>query len=164
MQHKSYSLNSGKLKFDLESGPGKKAGFSVSAGVCVRTTIPTTKMKSNTRLSHYMNPIPMFPPIIDAHTHVGSFGSWAQVSCTGDQLLGEMDQFGVEKAIVFSTDNQLAKEAVARFPKRLVGYVWPNPYEAGFTEASSSRLAQLGISRDQTTPSFSRFPSNRCSC
>lgn len=40
-----------------------------------------------------------------------------------------MDQFNVEKSILFARDNDLTKETVARFPGRLVGYVWPNPHE-----------------------------------
>ena len=68
-------------------------------------------------------------PVIDAHAHIGSFGSWAQVSSTATSLLAEMDQFEVEKAIVFSPDNNLVRDAVKRYGKRLVGYVWPNPHE-----------------------------------
>ncbi len=68
-------------------------------------------------------------PVIDAHTHVGAFGSWAQVSCTAEQLLQEMDQFNVEHAILFAPDNDLVKQAVEKYPNRLVGYVWPNPNE-----------------------------------
>ncbi len=51
------------------------------------------------------------------------------MSSTARQLLRQMDRFGVEKAIVFSLDNRLARESVKAHPKRLVGYVWPNPHD-----------------------------------
>ncbi len=69
--------------------------------------------------------------VIDAHAHVGRFGSWANVSCTASELLAQMDAAGVEKAVLFAPDNGLVRESVRRHPKRLVGYVWPNPHEKG---------------------------------
>jgi len=69
------------------------------------------------------------PSIVDAHAHVGSFGSWANVSCTDRQLLRAMDEAGVETAVLFYTDNELVRKAVQRNPGRFVGYVWPNPHD-----------------------------------
>jgi predicted TIM-barrel fold metal-dependent hydrolase len=66
--------------------------------------------------------------VIDAHTHIGSFGSWAGLSCTTEELLTEMDSFEVEKAILFAPDNDSVKKAVDDNANRLVGYVWPNPH------------------------------------
>jgi len=68
--------------------------------------------------------------IIDAHAHVGSFGSWAGVSCTAADLVREMRRFGVSKAILFAPDNELARKAVLSYPKRFIGYVLPNPHDA----------------------------------
>jgi len=67
--------------------------------------------------------------IIDAHAHVGKFGSWANVSSSAGELLGKMDEAGVESSVVFGPDNHLVRAAVLKHPKRLVGYVWPNPHE-----------------------------------
>lgn len=69
--------------------------------------------------------------VIDAHAHVGRFGSWAGVSATSEELLGKMDEAGVERAVVFSPDNSLARRAVSERPDRLSGYVWPNPHDKG---------------------------------
>jgi len=69
--------------------------------------------------------------IIDAHAHVGRFGSWANVSCTDSELLDKMDAANVEKAILFAPDNLSVRNAVIAHPKRFVGYVWPNPHESG---------------------------------
>jgi uncharacterized protein len=67
--------------------------------------------------------------LIDAHTHVGSFGSWAGVSCTATELLYQMDSFDVGRAILFAPDNELVMRTVKRHPGRFTGYVWPNPHE-----------------------------------
>ena len=69
--------------------------------------------------------------IIDAHAHVGKFGSWANVSCTAGELIGKMDASAVEKTILFAPDNSLVRSAVKKYPKRFVGFVWPNPHDAG---------------------------------
>ena len=69
--------------------------------------------------------------IIDAHAHVGRFGSWANVSCTAEELLGKMDAAGVEKAVLFAPDNAQVRAAVTAHPTRFVGYVWPNPHDKG---------------------------------
>lgn len=68
--------------------------------------------------------------IIDAHAHVGRFGSWAGVSCTAADLVREMRHFEVSKAILFALDNELARKAVVSYPERFIGYVWPNPHDA----------------------------------
>jgi predicted TIM-barrel fold metal-dependent hydrolase len=67
--------------------------------------------------------------IIDAHAHVGRFGSWANVSCTAEELLEKMDASDVERSVLFGPDNLLVRKAVRRYPERFVGYVWPNPHE-----------------------------------
>jgi len=72
----------------------------------------------------------MVSRIIDAHAHVGRFGSWANVSCTPEELLEKMDASGVERAVLFAPDNSLVRKAVRMYPKRFVGYVWPNPHDS----------------------------------
>ena len=32
---------------------------------------------------------------IDAHSHVGYFGGWADVGYTDEQMVAEMDQYGI---------------------------------------------------------------------
>ena len=67
--------------------------------------------------------------IIDAHSHVGRFGSWANVSCTGEELLGKMDEAGVGRAVLFALDNALTRKTVEAHPERFVGFVWPDPHD-----------------------------------
>ena len=83
--------------------------------------------------------------VIDAHTHVGTFGSWAQVSCTAEQLLQEMDQFNVEQAILFAPDNNLVRQTVVKYPNRLVGYVWPNPNDPTSVDLVKKAIREWGF-------------------
>jgi len=96
-------------------------------------------------------------PVIDAHTHVGTFGSWAQVSCTAEQLLQEMDQFNVEQAILFAPDNNLVKQTVATYPHRLVGYVWPNPNEPFAVDLVKKAIQEWGFKGIKLHPLLHAF-------
>lgn len=99
-------------------------------------------------------------PIIDAHTHVGHFGSWAQVSSTGESLIAEMDQFTVERAIVFSPDNLLVHDTVTKYSKRLTGYVWPNPHEPNAVSLVKQALNDWGFRGVKLHPLFNAFLPN----
>jgi predicted TIM-barrel fold metal-dependent hydrolase len=66
-------------------------------------------------------------PKIDAHAHIGDFGSWANVACDESELLGSMRLNNVARSCVFYWDNELVRRAVAAHPRRLVGAVWPDP-------------------------------------
>jgi predicted TIM-barrel fold metal-dependent hydrolase len=66
-------------------------------------------------------------PKIDAHTHIGSFGSWAGLSCTAEDLVQLMELYNVTKSALFTFDNELVRKSVLKYPEKLVGYVWPNP-------------------------------------
>ena len=98
--------------------------------------------------------------VIDAHAHVGKFGSWAQVSSTGESLIAEMDQFAVEKAIVFSPENLLVHDTVQKYPKRLVGYVWPNPHEQNAVSLVKQALNEWGFRGVKLHPLLNAFLPN----
>lgn len=66
---------------------------------------------------------------IDAHAHVGYFGGWADVGYTDEQMVAEMDRYGIEKSVVSYMDNTVVERAVGRFPDRFVGITWANPYD-----------------------------------
>lgn len=68
-------------------------------------------------------------PKIDAHTHIGKFGSWAGLESTSDELVEQMRLYNVKKSALFFVDNKKVRQAVVKHPKELVGYVWPNPNE-----------------------------------
>jgi len=98
--------------------------------------------------------------VIDAHAHVGKFGSWAQVSSTGESLIAEMDQFAVEKAIAFSPENLLVHDTVQKYPKRLVGYVWPNPHEQNAVPLVKQALSEWGFRGVKLHPLLNAFLPN----
>lgn len=68
-----------------------------------------------------------------------------------------MDQFNVEKSILFSTNNELVRQTVARFPKRFVGYVWPNPYDSGSLALVKTGITQWGFRGIKLHPLFHAF-------
>jgi len=98
--------------------------------------------------------------IIDAHAHVGVFGSWAQVSSTGETLLAEMDEFDVERAIVFSPDNNIVHNTVTRYPTRMVGYVWANPHDPGVVPLVKRALGEWGFRGIKLHPLLDAFLPN----
>ena len=83
--------------------------------------------------------------VVDAHTHVGNFGSWAGVACTAEQLLREMDSFEVERAILFAPDSNLVRRTVKEHPNRFVGYFWPNPHEGDAATLTRRALEKWGF-------------------
>jgi len=66
---------------------------------------------------------------IDAHAHIGYFGGFFNVGVTPDELVQQMDEYGFEKAIISALPNTETQKAVARFPDRLIGLVWVNPFD-----------------------------------
>jgi hypothetical protein len=71
-----------------------------------------------------------------------------------------MDEFAVERAIVFSPDNILVRSTVSKYPKRLVGYVWPNPHEPDATTLVNRALSEWGFRGVKLHPLFNAFLPN----
>lgn len=67
---------------------------------------------------------------IDAHSHVGYFGSWSDVGITPEELVEQMDEYNVEKSVISTYPIKESIEAVDKFPDRLIGAAWVNPYDA----------------------------------
>jgi len=67
--------------------------------------------------------------VIDAHAHLGEFGGWANVRISDDQMISDMDKFNIEKTVVFMIPNDIVHKAVQKYPDRLIGFVWVNPFE-----------------------------------
>jgi predicted TIM-barrel fold metal-dependent hydrolase len=66
--------------------------------------------------------------IIDAHTHLGSFPVF-NVEIDAEGLIGVMEECNISHSVVFSLPNELTLEAVKRFPNKLSGLAWVNPYD-----------------------------------
>lgn len=67
--------------------------------------------------------------IIDAHTHLGSWGYPFNVANTIEEFIALMDEFTVEKAFCSNPDNKLVEDAVKQYPDRIVGQAWEDPYK-----------------------------------
>ena len=66
---------------------------------------------------------------IDAHAHIGVVGGWAKLSLTADELIAQMNEFDIEKTLLCSQPNELCLDAVNKYPDRILGMVYPNPYD-----------------------------------
>ena len=66
---------------------------------------------------------------IDAHNHIGKKKG---ISVSVDDFIKNMDEAGIDKAVVFSfseqIDNEYVIESVKRYPDRLFGFVTINPW------------------------------------
>ena len=65
--------------------------------------------------------------IIDGHAHIGYIGGWADVGITGEQLIAQMDRFGIEKTVLCHEDNQVTLDMMRKYPGRIIGAVYVNP-------------------------------------
>jgi predicted TIM-barrel fold metal-dependent hydrolase len=77
---------------------------------------------------------------IDAHAHIGYFGSWCDVGLTAQEMLTAMDSHGIEKSIVSYPDNGVTREAVAAHPDRFAGLAWLDPKQGEKALAEFDRL------------------------
>jgi predicted TIM-barrel fold metal-dependent hydrolase len=66
-------------------------------------------------------------PKIDAHAHVGVFGSWCGVAITAQEMVSGMSAYGIKKSIISYPDNEVTLEAQKAFPGQLAALVWLNP-------------------------------------
>lgn len=66
---------------------------------------------------------------IDAHAHIGYYGSFFNVGIKADEMVKVMDEFEISKTVVSDLDNEGIRKAVQNFPDRLLGAVWVNPYD-----------------------------------
>src|SRR5207245_11319162 len=97
---------------------------------------------------------------IYAQTQIGTFGSWANVSCTEEELIALMDAYNVEKSCVFYMDNEQVRGAVKKYPKRLVGIVWPNPYEKNAARLVRTAISEWGFRGIKLHPLIHAFLPN----
>ena len=69
---------------------------------------------------------------IDAHSHIGDFGGWANVAINADELIRQMDEYEIEKTILCSTDsfdNDNVVKAYKKYKDRILPIVFINPYD-----------------------------------
>jgi len=66
---------------------------------------------------------------IDAHAHIGYYGSFFDVGTTAEEYISLMDEYDFEKALIMHLDNEEVRKATEVFPDRLYGAVWVNPHD-----------------------------------
>ena len=97
---------------------------------------------------------------IDLHSHIGDFGGWANVSLSADEFVKSMNDYRVESSAVYYTDNDLVRRAVQKYPKRLVGCVWPNPHEGSARQLVRKALNEWSFRGVKLHPLFQAFLPN----
>ena len=66
---------------------------------------------------------------IDAHSHIGTFGSPFNIHFNADLLLKQMEEFNIEKTILCSDGPHTNEETVAAFkahPDKIIPLMWIN--------------------------------------
>ncbi|MCQ4725549.1 amidohydrolase family protein [Anaerotignum faecicola] len=69
---------------------------------------------------------------IDAHAHIGNFGGWANVGIDAERLVGQMEEFEIEKAVLCASGpskNEDVLEAVKKYGEKFLPLVYLNPNE-----------------------------------
>lgn len=98
---------------------------------------------------------------IDAHSHIGHFGGWANVGLTADQMIAAMDKNGIERSVVSYMDNAVIEDAVKRFPSRFTGLIWVNPYHGEADLTLAERLIrENGFKGIKLHPLFDAYTAN----
>ncbi|MDR0547915.1 MAG: amidohydrolase family protein [Deltaproteobacteria bacterium] len=88
--------------------------------------------------------INLLTPKIDAHAHVGHFGSWCGVGVTAAEMVDLMAQYGIVKSLISYPDNAVTLAAQAAFPEKLVALAWLNPNEGRLAAETFDGLSQTG--------------------
>jgi uncharacterized protein len=108
-----------------------------------------------------VKPVKLYDGVkIDAHTHVGDFGGWANLACDADDLLKSMRLYNVERSALFYTDNNLVKRSVHDHPKKLAGYVWPDPHRSDARKLVRKALTEWGFKGIKLHPLVHSFLPN----
>lgn len=64
---------------------------------------------------------------IDAHAHVGYFGSWCDVGITAKEMAEAMRTHEIEKSIVSYPDNEVIRRALEEYPGQFAALAWMDP-------------------------------------
>lgn len=100
---------------------------------------------------------------IDAHSHVGYFGSWSNVGITADELVAQMDEYNIEKTIVSTYPIQESIDAVDQYPERLIGAAWVNPYDSDALGQIQDAVKNHGFKAIKLHPlSHGYLPNDEC--
>ena len=98
---------------------------------------------------------------IDAHAHVGYFGSWCDVGLTASAMADAMRTYGIEKSVISYPDNAVTCDALRAFPDRFAGLAWldPNQGEAAVS-AFENLVSEHGFCGLKLHPLFNAYTAN----
>jgi predicted TIM-barrel fold metal-dependent hydrolase len=94
---------------------------------------------------------------IDAHAHVGFFGSWCNVGVTSDAMVKAMSAFDIEKSIVSYPDNSVTLAAIKKYPEKLKGIAWLDPNQGEKAVSEFERLIEQGFVGLKLHPLFNAY-------
>lgn len=97
---------------------------------------------------------------IDAHSHLGNFGSWAGVSFTKDVLIQQMEEYEIEKTFLTGAsfqDNDTVVDAFQSYPDKIVPFVWMNPVHDNIEEKLERYIHKEGFMGIKMQPLFDAF-------
>ncbi|MDR1079733.1 MAG: amidohydrolase family protein [Deltaproteobacteria bacterium] len=97
---------------------------------------------------------------IDAHAHVGEFGSWCGVAITAAEMAREMGLYGIERAIVSYPDNRVALDAQECFPGKLCALAWMNPTLPSAADEFRYLSGKGSVSGLKLHPLFNAYTAN----
>ena len=69
---------------------------------------------------------------IDAHSHIGKFGSPFHIDFDGERLMEQMETYQIGKTILCAAGchlNEETAEVYRRYPEQVIPVVWVNPLE-----------------------------------
>ena len=83
--------------------------------------------------------------LIDAHSHIGNFGSWARFDFDLSRLKAQMAQFNIEKTLLTGAnahDNDAVLHAFKAAPDLIVPVAWVTPADTGVLDEIRLRIGQ----------------------
>ncbi len=98
---------------------------------------------------------------IDAHAHVGYFGSWCDVGLTAGEMAEAMRRYDIEKSIISYPDNNVTLAALTELPQAFSALAWMDPNQGESAVGEFERLtAEHGFSGLKLHPLFNAYTAN----
>ena len=97
---------------------------------------------------------------IDAHSHIGNFGGWADVEFDAERLIDQMEEYDIEKTFLTGAsykDNDRVAKAYQKYPDKIVPIVWMNPVEDDVNAKLNEYILNEGFKGIKMQPLFDAF-------
>ena len=108
--------------------------------------------------------------VIDAHTHIGGMSKIYHLpDSSTDEMIREMDRLGIDRAITFpyssitsdfAPGNDIAADAVRRYPDRFVGFACVNPHYYTEMKDELERCRKMGLRGIKLIADYQRYPTD----